>query len=144
MAVGALAGIIAAATASRMDRSLIYDLNTIERMRAVFPTGSRAVVVSTAPKDLQHTSTESGFQQVAMLGVTKESPSLQFNDSSVIRGRRYSYYAAIVSDDGTIVGRSEIVPVTVDRIASPVTTPLVVANTGENRIVISVRCDERA
>lgn len=144
LAVSALAGIIAAATASRMDMSLIYDLNTIERMRAVFPTGSRAVVVSTPPKELQHTRTESGFQQIALLGVTTGNPSLQFNDSSVIRGRRYSYYAAIVSDDGTIVGRSEIIPVIVDRIASPVPTPLVVANIGENRIVISVRCDERA
>lgn len=143
LAVSALAGIIAEATASRMDRSLVYDLNTIERLRAVFPTGSRAVAVASPPARLQHTRTESGFQQVALLGVSAGAPTLSFRDSSVIRGKRYSYYVAIVADDGTIVGRSEIIAVTVDRVASPVSTPAVTPSLVGGCIVLSARCDER-
>jgi hypothetical protein len=134
--VSALSGLISAVTASRIDSSLIYDLNTIARLRNVFPTGSVSIPIRTSEQNVRSIPSGGGFRQISLRG-TSNSENIVL-DESVVRGRSYSYYATLIGDGGRSLGQTETVRITVDRSIVAVPTPSAVATVSNGRVNIVV------
>lgn len=141
MSVKALSGLVNQVTASRMDFSIVYDLNTIERLRSVFPTSSVPIPVRKR-EEIRDVSFQGEFKRVMTAGMTARSGS--FIDHSVSRGKRYSYYVCGIQKDGRLTGRSAIVSVSVDKTVRSVPTPTLRSSLDGARATLSVISDDLA
>jgi len=131
LSVKLLKGVVNPATASYMDASLVYDINTIERL------SKRQNEVSKNDKlDEKEDNKPKEFKSIGR-HVTTQTKKIRIVDKSVIRGYSYSYYAYYKNKTKDSL-RSQIVSINVDKTNQVIQTPTVYSTVLNTSILLNV------